>query len=217
MDKPPRMVQNTFDESSLEIFEGDLESRMGKLVSWINARVKRKQWSNEEIAAKFAKRDAKKILTDGDTGFMNSCSDLTLVAWALLKKNGFKPTLVVEKLKQKKYNFIHMHFALEFLDGNNLYFIEFVAKNQVLLRKGEYLRQKGEIETLKIQKVENDIRLDQNMQSVLEEAQFDLSDFHLEDVVTQLQKDNIPQTYTNYISRLSHDGNLYLDSDIKTS
>ena len=217
MDKPPKMVQDAFNESSLEIFEGDLESRMGKLVSWIDARVKMKHWSNEEIVAKFTKRDAKTILIDGDIGFMNSCSDLTLVALALLKKNGFKPILVVEKLKQKKYDFVRMHFVLEFFDKDVLYFLEFIQGNQVLLRKGEYpARHNEEIETLKIQRIENNIRFDQNMQSVLEEAKFDLSDFHLEKVVAQLQKDNTPETYANYISKLSHGGNLYLDSNIKT-
>ncbi|OGI67918.1 hypothetical protein A2738_03670 [Candidatus Nomurabacteria bacterium RIFCSPHIGHO2_01_FULL_42_15] len=209
-----RAKPSTFDESSLETFEGNLEQKINSLVLWINERVKRKQWSNEEIAEKFVKRNAEQILADGDTGFMNPCSDLTLVALALLKKNGFKSTLVVEKLKQKKYDFVGMHFVLEFLEKDVLYFLEFVEKNHVLLKKGGYTHQKEGIETLRIQRITNDVRLDQNIQSILEEAQFDISDFRLEDLIAQLQKDNSPQTYTGYVSKLAHDGNLYLDSQI---
>lgn len=213
MDKPPKLVEKTFEENSLEIFDGNLESKMNSLVLWIDKRIKRRDWSNEEIAEKFVKRNAKQILKDGDTGFMNPCSDFTLVAWALLKKNGFNPALVVEKLKQKKYSFVSIHFAIEFSDNNVPYFLEFISKNQVLLRKGKYTHQKEGIESLQTKRIEGDIRLDQNIQSVLE-GQFDISDVKLEDIIAQLQKDNIPQTYANYLAKLSHDGNLYLDSNI---
>lgn len=206
-----------FKESELEIFTGNLESRINQLVQWINARVHKKQWSNEEILEKFTKRSAQQILTEGDTGFMNSCSDLSLVAWALLKKNGLDPTLVVEKLKQTNYTteggFISLHFALEFSDKGILYCLEFVWQNQVLLSKGKYTHQKTGIETLKIGRIRDDIGFNQNIQQALEDK-FETSDVQLESIIAQMQKDNTPQTYTNYVARLTHEGNLYLDLNI---
>jgi len=213
----PNITQKVFDENDLEVFEGDLESRIKALAFWIDHKVKRKQWSNEEIAKKFAKRSTREILTDGDTGFMNPCSDFMLVAWALLKKNGLKPILIAEKIKPKKYNFIHMHFVIEFFNKDILYFLDFTTKNQVVLRKGEYKNQREGIETLQTVKITNDISFDQNMQSVLENNKFDFSGFKLEDIVAQLQKDNTPQTYASYVEKLPHNGDLYLDSDIQIS
>ncbi|MDP9249056.1 MAG: hypothetical protein M3M85_00900 [bacterium] len=214
MDRQPTITPDVSPGETLEIFEGDMESKMNQLVSWIDKRVKRKQWNNEEIAKKFARRNTKEILKDGDTGFMNSCNDLTLVAYALLKKNGFKPALVVQKIRPKKYSFVHMHFALEFSEKDNQYTLEFAQKGQVLLTRGEYIPHREDIETLQIQKVDTDIALDQNMESVLG-GKIDLSDLDLEQIIAQLQKDNVPQAYTNYMAQLPENGSLYLDSCIE--
>lgn len=215
-DKSPTNFKEPFKESDLEIFEGDFETKINKIVDFINEKIKRNIWTNEKIKEKFAKRNAEEILTDGDTFYMNPCTDLSLVAFALLKKNGLHPTLVAETLKQDLYDFVGMHFAIEFVnEKNELYFLEFESLNNVILKKGEYRHDKPGIHTLNIQRIKDkDIDFKQNMPSFLEENNFDVTNFKLEPIVAQLQKDNVPQTYEYYLSRMKNDGNLILNKQL---
>ena len=206
-------LQRKFNENDLEIFKGNLESRMKNLVGWIDKKVKRVQWGNEEISQKFTKRSAQEILTDGSVGFMNPCNDLTLVAWALLKKNKLNPELIAKKIKWKKNNFVSMHFALEFMDNNALFSLEFATKNQAILSRGEYIMKDDRVEMMQMDKIKNDIGFDQNMESVLT-GHIDLTDFNFEKIVEQLQKDNTLENYSNYNKSLPNKGTLYLDLNI---
>ncbi len=122
---PKEQNPKIFDENELEVFEGNFLEKMKKLIDWMNKKVRIERWEENKIRQKFTKRSAQEILTDGETFYMNPCNDLTLVAYALLKKNGLSPVLVMEELRAEKSPFNHMHFALEFTNEQKKVFFGF--------------------------------------------------------------------------------------------
>ena len=55
----------------IPIFEGELEDRIRAIVDWVTENVERRKWTDEEIEAKFARRQAAEILEDVQTVYMN--------------------------------------------------------------------------------------------------------------------------------------------------
>lgn len=201
-----------FDESELEIFEGNFLEKMQKVINWINEKVHRDYWDNNEIEKKFTKRTAREILTEGNTGYMNPCNDLTLATYAILKKNGFKPSLVVVKLQLGNSGFISFHFALNFLDDqDNPFSLDFKTKDQVILEKGEYAYKREGMRALATKVIETNINLDQNMEAILTTENFDCSGFDLGFLLSQLKKGNTREKYLDYVKKeLKGDTNLKL-------
>ena len=177
------------DVLNLPILHGTLEEKIGSLISWIDEKVSRVQWSNDEIDDVFGRRDIRQILSDGNTCYMNPCADLSLVAYAVMKKNNMSPVMIIDELAPGDYPFVRLHFGLEFSYDKNDYFLDFIQLNRVLLGKGIFVNHKKDIKTLRTSKIACDISLDDNpMNIVLKEAK--PKNFDLDSQLDRIKKDN---------------------------
>ena len=110
-----------------------------EIALWVDKKIKRIYWTNEEIDQWFGKRSIKEIIKNGTTCFMNPCFDLTLVSSYLLTQNNINNTLVIEEhLPTKEFNFNRLHFALDFIDKTGKYHINYKNENTVYINHGEY-------------------------------------------------------------------------------
>ena len=194
-------------------FEGDLEEIISSIVAWVDERVDRKQWSDEEIDEKFARRSARQILEEGHTGYMNPCLDLTLVAYEALRANDLNPTLVVQELSHEDYPHNQLHFGIEFTYRGELYFVDFLMMNRVFLRKGGYQMNKEGIKSLQIVRMDENVDTDKEPLSIGGEW-FKPIGYRLEPQLERLKQDNTDETYEKYLAALGNKGNLYLDASI---
>ncbi|MEM4230382.1 MAG: hypothetical protein QXF25_00695 [Candidatus Pacearchaeota archaeon] len=133
------------------------------IVSEIDLRVKRVQWTNEQIEQKFAQRSALEIIGDGDTFFMGPCLDFSLVAYEIMQREGIKPVLVVESLFQEGYQIPRLHFALEFWYAGELYFLDFNNTNKVILGKGNYRNLRDGIKSASITRIKSRLQPDKSL------------------------------------------------------
>lgn len=195
--------------------EGELESIIGSLITWVDDNVERKQWSNGEIDEKFAKRSTKKILEEGHTCYMNPCLDLTLVVYEVLKVNDLNPVLVIEELTHEGYPFNRLHFAIELTYEKETYFIDFITMNRVLLGKGQFKNYKdGLIESLQTIKIADEMDPEKNLFENIPTHLGRSKNFQLDLQLERLKKDNTAENYARYLSALENNNRLYLDSKI---
>lgn len=195
----------------IPIFEGDLEEKISQVVSWVDERVERKKWSNEEIEEKFTKRDSRQILEEGHTCYMNPCLDINLVVYEVLRTNAFNPIFVIQELTYNHSN--HLHFAIEFNYQEELYFLDIVAMNHVSLKKGKYHHHKESIKSLQIIRMDGDFNPNDAPLSSIGEN-FKPIGFDLDLQLARLKRDNTPKTYENYLARIGDNKKLYLNFSI---
>ena len=109
------------------------------VVSWVNKKIKRVFWTNSEIDKWFGKRSVNEIIQNGTTCFMNPCFDLTLVSSYLMTQNKINNNFVVEEhLPTKEFNFNRLHFALNFTEGMEKYYLNYKSGSIVYIGAGEY-------------------------------------------------------------------------------
>ncbi|MFM7088305.1 MAG: hypothetical protein ACKOW9_02110 [Candidatus Paceibacterota bacterium] len=161
-----KIPQLTFE--MLPQFEGSVEEKMRQLIDWMNECVEIKMWENQDIDKKFAKRSAAEILADKDTGYMNPCSDLSLVAYALMRKNNLEPSFVAEVLNQENRPGTRMHFALEFNDeSGSLRTLDFVSGGNAFLKKGEYVNDRPDVTSIQVFRIKQPIDFYENIEQIL--------------------------------------------------
>ncbi len=198
------------DDLGFPVLRGTLEQKVETLVDWIDEHVSRTRWSDEKIDDNFGRRSTRQILSDGEACYMNPCADLTLVAYAIMRRNGINPTMIVEELAPGDYPFVRLHFGLEFSYDNRNYFLDFIQLNKVLLGDGEFVNHKKDIVATKLSRISSDITIDDNpINIVLREAK--PKDFDLNSQLERLKKDNTPQTYEKYLASMPNGGRLYLE------
>lgn len=164
---------------------------------WTDKNIKRIYWTNEEIDKWFGKRSIKEIIKNGTTCFMNPCFDLTLVSVYLLNKNKIKNNLVVEEhLPTKEFNFNRLHFALDFIDENEIYHLNYKHNNFVYISTGEYLGRKdlpqAQIIRFPGEKINSNKPIYQNL------SQNVTAGFSLEKNLQRLKQDNNRENYYQY-------------------
>jgi len=171
---------------------------------WVDKKIKRVQWTNEQIDNWFGKRSVKEIIQNGTTCFMNPCLDLTLVSSYVLTQNNIKNNLVIEEhLPTKEFNFNRLHFALDFLDETGKYFLNYEQENKAYVCVGEYSGRK-DIPQAKIIKISGalikpDKSLYENLKESLEKLFNGFSTgYSLEKNLQRLKEDNKAENYFRY-------------------
>ncbi len=194
----------------LPILSGTLEEKVKSLIIWIDDNVSRNQWNNSAVDQNFGRRSIRKILSDGNTCYMNPCADLTFVAYAVMKNNSMNPVIVVEELAPGDYPFVRIHFGLEFSSKKDKYFLDFIQLNRVLLGKGSFVNHKKDISAIRTSRITCDISIDDNPTEVVE-REVEPKDFNLVLQLDRLKKDNNDDTYRKYLASMPNDGRLYLE------
>jgi len=78
--------------------EGSLEDKIVSLITWLDHNLTKKHWDDDDYMRRFGNRSAQQIINDGDTGYMGSCHDYTIVALYILGRNNIETEFVVETL-----------------------------------------------------------------------------------------------------------------------
>ncbi len=125
--------------AAVPVLGGTLEEKVVSAVDWIGTHIERKQWTNEEIAAKFGQRSARQILEEGETCYMGPCLDLTLPTLLVLKRNNLPVNFIVDYHKSDMYGYT-FHFAIEIQDRENgkIHFLDYVRFYIVHFWEGRY-------------------------------------------------------------------------------
>jgi hypothetical protein len=132
-----RIVILLNNEKSFPIMDGIALAK--EIISEVNRKVKRTDWTNEQIDRLFGRRSAQEILKDGTTCFMNPCLDLTLVSAYLMSSKNIPHQFIIEEyLPIQQFNFNRLHFAIEFQTGNENYALDYKKNNEVNIIKGKY-------------------------------------------------------------------------------
>lgn len=181
-----------------------------EIVSEVDKKVKRVYWTNEQIDKYFGKRPINKILSSGETCFMNPCSDLTLVSSYIMSLKKIPHNLIIEEhLPSNEFNFNRLHFVIEFQDTllNGNYFLNFKQANEVYILKGKYSGRKDLPLSKKIKlpgkninpfKPIHEIFGYNTLESFLKEQ---FNGYSLESNILKLKKDNFLENYENYKNR----------------
>lgn len=167
------------------------------IVYWIDKKIKRIYWTNEEIDKWFGKRSIKEIIQNGTTSFMNPCFDLTLVSSYLLTQNNVNNTVVIEEhLPTKEFNFSRLHFALDFTDGTGIYHLNYKNGNNVYICSGIYPGRKDipQAQTIRIPGAE----INQNKFLYQNLNKNTTTGYSLEKNIQKLKQDNSRENYYQY-------------------
>lgn len=164
---------------------------------WIDKKIKRVFWTNDEIDSWFGRRSTKEIIQNGTTNFMNPCFDLTLVSSYLLTKNKIKNNFVIEEhLPTKEFNFNKLHFALDYIDGTEIYHLNYKKENLVYIGVGKYQGRKDipQAQLIRISGagINPDKPLYKNLKNNL------ATGFSLEKNLQRLKQDNSQENYYQY-------------------
>ncbi len=163
---------------------------------WVDKKIKRTYWTNEQINKKFGRRSIKEIIEERTTCFMNPCSDLTLVSSYLLTQNQIKNNLVIEEhLPTKEFNFNRLHFALDYADGTGIYHLNYKDNNFAYVGIGEYLGREDipQAQLIRIsgEEINPNKPLYENLKNIKTE-------FSLEKNLQKLKRDNSEENYNHY-------------------
>lgn len=173
------------------------------LIESIDVSVKRQRWSNEELEEKFAKRNAREIIDDGNTHYISPCLDLTLVTLQLLKERGFDTTFLIEELKYPSSEDIKLHFAVEFNEGRD--YVNYTIANNAIIGRGSYSSFNKIPTSLSISRFDGrDISYLDNICSILGICSLtDLDKIHtgfsFPKQLTKMKRNNTPEIYNKYL------------------
>lgn len=204
------MAQSTISPEQAK--ETSLETRIGGIIRFLDDHIDIIRWEDDEIAEKFAKRSANKILEQGNVHYMNPCLDYTLVAYDKLRKEGFHPTWIVEEIRKDDRPCSAVHFVIELIYEGETYYLDFKKHRQVVFSKGEYPGFGEGKETINIIRQRKTLDPDKNMFENMPgiETFFDYFDFQA--TIEHLQRENAPHKFNQYLDELSAEGHksLYL-------
>jgi len=189
----------------------DVKEVINSLLEWLNSNIEKKRWDNDKLEQKFGKRSAMEILKDGDTFYMNPCLDYTLVTYEILRRNSFRPSIAIDELIQKLYDFHNLHFALEFKHKNQPYYLDFTQLNKVLLGRGMFSNERDDVTVFQTLRIRKELDPEKNIFENLSEYEEKLMDFRIERVLKQIKKDNTPKTYKSYLDFLGKNSGLYVE------
>ncbi len=187
-----------FLKFSMEYLLTETGIALGQAIAlWVDKKIKRTYWTNEQIDKWFGKRSIKEIIEEETTCFMNPCFDLTLVSSYLLTQNKIKNDVVIEEhLPTNEFNFNRLHFALNFTDGTGEYYLNYKNKNFAYINAGKYSGRK-DISQAQLIKISGEIidstkPLYENLNKNIKTG------FSLEKCIKRLKQDNSLENYNQY-------------------
>lgn len=171
------------------------------IITEVNSKIKRVYWTNKQIEKYFAKRTVKEIINQGNTCYMNPCSDLTLVTSEILSKNKIQHNWIIEEhFPTKDFNFNRLHFALEFVYKEKIYFINYKRLNEVYVNFGKYKGREDLLSSLMIKFPHEGIDFNKSLHKNILNSKLKskLENFSLRKNIDRLKKDNSLENYNNY-------------------
>lgn len=182
------------------------------IVESVDRNIKRQRWSNEKLEKRFAKRNAREIIDEGDTHYISPCLDLTLVTLQLLKEKGFSTTFLIEQSKSLLSKDTKLHFVVEFNNGEG--HINYNIINNVIISGGSYLNlnQVRSI-NLSISRIDGkNISYSDNLGSILnmnslEELNSRYLEFSFQKKLTKMKRKNTTGLYEKYVEFWGYSSN----------
>lgn len=195
--------------------EKDFFSFLEAMIIHISNLIKKEKMGNEYIDKHMGKLSAREILSNGKIFYMNPCLDLVMVTLEGLKRSGIENIqLVIDEL-ECPWNIYKLHFGIEILHQEEIYYIDYRTNNDVYLGKGNFkskYQYKGEsiINTIKINAQE--ISSDDNIHNLIEKWLLQFKNFNsriLTLLKEKLKHDNTPEQYERFRAQNNEKVKIY--------
>jgi len=192
----------------LPVFSGTEMQRLQKCIRWVKRNVALQRWQNQRVAREFSVRSPKQIIASGQTFYMGNCLDRTIVLMQALKKNNFRPKMVVEGLEHSRYG-RYMHFGIELKIGGKQHFVDFASRDKVLIGQGQYVNASKMVQRISVKRFPSALfSMKANFWNAtgVTPKTLGLKDFSSEANVKRMQRDNAAWRYL-YVktSSMAHD------------
>lgn len=178
------------------------------IVSEVDEKVKRTYWTNNEIDRFFGKRSAKEIIEQGNTCFMNPCSDVTLISSYIMNQNNISHKWIIEEfLPTKDFDFNRLHFVLEFEYQNKLHVLNYKKLNDVYIYEGIYNGRDDLPLAQTIRFPSSKINFDKSLHENIINSNLsnNLNGYSLEKNLARLKQDNSIENYNNFKQRYGNE------------
>lgn len=185
-----------------KIQEADkLNQAIDYTIKFVNNNVKKKEWTNEEIDEKLGRRSIKQIIQDGDTCYMASCLDTSLVAMVVLSAKGMDPVFLRQDLVTETYQTPRIHFAIEFDYKGHPFFLDFNSGNTVFFRMGKYQNLDDRVKQTGIERFKSSSIDLQEPAYIALNYDMDL----IQPAIEEMKSHNTPETFKKYAESLNND------------
>ncbi|MFI8341163.1 hypothetical protein ACIF8W_13910 [Streptomyces sp. NPDC085639] len=108
------------------------------VVDLIHQSVPKSVWDMQRLKESFGNRTVPMILADGDVMAFGPCPDRTLVASAVLRHHGIRPTIVYHERRVPGFGPSTAHIAMEIDLGGRTWMMDFGSRETRLIEGGYY-------------------------------------------------------------------------------
>ncbi|MFF3265056.1 hypothetical protein ACFYWO_38575 [Streptomyces sp. NPDC002932] len=121
------------------------------VVDLIHQNVPKSVWDMERLRKSFGNRTVPMILADGDVMAFGPCPDRTLVASAVLRHHGIRPTIVYHERRVPGFGPSTAHIAMEIVLAGRTWMMDFGSRETRLIEGSYYYNPEVE-ETLALER-----------------------------------------------------------------
>ncbi len=110
---------------------------------WLQKNIQLVRVDGHEYEKKFGTRTPAEILESRQVSYMNACPDMTMAFILLLKRKGYRPTMVIEQREGQRTGSPTLHLATEINLNGKTITVDFADSRRIIHYTGRYQPKKS--------------------------------------------------------------------------